>query len=125
MKMRIITLINLAEKNCHVIKCMKTIIRLLSKISGLSPSIIFLVIPKSKDGLTTLFKAEDKHIDIMGRLLLAASKVAKQEGLEDGYRIVINTGNNACQTVYTIHLHVIGGEPLGWPPVQLDTKKVL
>jgi len=46
----------------------------------------------------------------MGRLLLACSQVAKQEGLDEGYRIVINTGPHAGQTVYHIHLHVIGGE---------------
>ena len=55
----------------------------------------FLVIPKNKEGLNSLFRAEEKHIDIMGRLLLTASKVAKQVGLEDGYRTVINTGPNA------------------------------
>ena len=79
----------------------------------------FLVIPKDRNGLSSLFKAEERHIELMGRLLLTASIVAQREGLEEGYRTVINTGKNAGQTVYHIHVHVIGGESLGWPPVQL------
>ena len=48
--------------------------------------------------------------------MVVASKCAKQEGLDDGYRIVINDGKQGCQTVYHLHLHVIGGKQLGWPP---------
>jgi len=68
-----------------------------------------LVIPKNWDGLTSLFKAEERHIDIMGRLLLTCSTIAKQEGLDEGYWVVINTGPHAGQSVYHIHLHIIGG----------------
>jgi histidine triad (HIT) family protein len=53
---------------------------------------------------------------LLGHLLFVASKVAKDQGLEDGYRVVINNGRNACQSVYHLHLHVIGGRQLGWPP---------
>ena len=48
--------------------------------------------------------------------MLVAAKVAKQQGLEDGYRVVINNGRHGCQSVYHIHLHVIGGRQLTWPP---------
>ncbi|KAL5680205.1 hypothetical protein ACJX0J_006590, partial [Zea mays] len=51
-----------------------------------------LIIPKVKDGLTGLAKAEERHIEILGYLLYVAKVVAKQEGLEDGYRVVINDG---------------------------------
>ncbi|KDO57337.1 hypothetical protein CISIN_1g031773mg [Citrus sinensis] len=53
-----------------------------------------LIIPKVKDGLTGLSKAEERHCEILGRLLYTAKLVAKQEGLEDGFRIVINDGPN-------------------------------
>ena len=43
--------------------------------------------------------------------------VAKQEGIaEDGYRMVINEGKHGCQSVFHMHIHVIGGQQLGWPP---------
>ncbi|XP_026420747.1 14 kDa zinc-binding protein-like [Papaver somniferum] len=74
-----------------------------------------LVIPKVKDGLTGLSQAEERHTEILGHLLYAAKLVAKQEGLE-GFRIVINDGPIAGQTVYHIHVHVLGGRELKWPP---------
>ncbi|KAJ3699694.1 hypothetical protein LUZ61_003399 [Rhynchospora tenuis] len=75
-----------------------------------------LVIPKVKDGLTGLSKAEERHVEILGRLLYVAKLVAKQEKLDDGYRVVINDGKNGCQSVYHIHVHVIGGRQMNWPP---------
>ncbi|KAK2451347.1 histidine triad nucleotide-binding [Trifolium repens] len=75
-----------------------------------------LVIPKVRDGLTGISKAEERHIDILGRLLYTAKLVAKQEGLDDGYRVVINDGPKGCQSVYHIHVHVIGGRQMNWPP---------
>ena len=48
--------------------------------------------------------------------MVVAAKVAKQEGLETGYRIVINDGEHGCQSVYHLHIHVIGGQQLSWPP---------
>ncbi|AES75129.1 putative adenylylsulfatase [Medicago truncatula] len=75
-----------------------------------------LLIPKVRDGLTGISKAEERHIDILGRLLYTAKLVAKQEGLDDGYRVVINDGPKGCQSVYHIHVHVIGGRQMNWPP---------
>jgi len=49
-------------------------------------------------------------------LLAAARAVADQEGLDDGYRLVFNTGPAAHQTVFHAHLHVLGGRTMGWPP---------
>ena len=54
--------------------------------------------------------------------MVAAAKVARQEkldqgkGNEEGWRLVVNDGPRGCQSVYHLHLHVIGGRPLGWPP---------
>ncbi|XP_020204134.1 14 kDa zinc-binding protein [Cajanus cajan] len=75
-----------------------------------------LIIPKVKDGLTGLSKAEERHFDILGRLLYTAKVVAKQEGLDDGFRIVINDGPKGCQSVYHIHVHLLGGRQMNWPP---------
>ncbi|KAK9843151.1 hypothetical protein WJX74_007700 [Apatococcus lobatus] len=70
----------------------------------------FLVIPKKKTGLTGLSQATESHEQLLGHLLVVASKVAKQEKLQEGYRVVINDGKEGCQSVYHLHLH------LGWPP---------
>ncbi|MEX0587718.1 MAG: HIT domain-containing protein, partial [Cyanobium sp.] len=52
---------------------------------------------------------------LLGHLLLVAARVARQEGLE-AFRTVINSGAEAGQTVFHLHVHVIGGRPLAWPP---------
>lgn len=49
-------------------------------------------------------------------MIVAASKIAKQEGLGNGYRLVINDGEHAGQTVFHIHLHLLGGKEFTWPP---------
>ncbi|XP_014504537.1 14 kDa zinc-binding protein [Vigna radiata var. radiata] len=74
-----------------------------------------LIIPKVKDGLSGLSKAEERHFDILGRLLYTAKLIAKQEGLDDGFRIVINDGPKGCQSVYHIHVHLLGGRQMNWP----------
>ena len=57
------------------------------------------------------------YFQLLGHLLVVARKVAEQKKLaSDGYRIVINDGKNGCQSVYHIHVHVLGGRQLGWPP---------
>lgn len=72
-----------------------------------------LVIPRQP--ITELAEATAEHQELLGHLLLVAAKVARQEGLES-FRIVINSGAEAGQTVFHLHLHVIGGRPLAWPP---------
>ncbi|KAF7842568.1 14 kDa zinc-binding protein [Senna tora] len=75
-----------------------------------------LVIPKFRDGLTDLGKADGRHEEILGQLLHAAKIVAEKEGILDGFRVVINSGPSACQSVYHLHLHVLGGRQMNWPP---------
>ena len=76
-----------------------------------------LVIPKHRGRLTGIRHAEGGDAPILGELMLAASEVARREGLaEDGFRVVVNDGKNGCQSVHHLHLHVIGGRQLGWPP---------
>ncbi|KAK6917014.1 HIT-like domain [Dillenia turbinata] len=57
-----------------------------------------LVIPKLRDGLTQLGKAEGRHVEILGQLMYAAKIVAEKEGILDGFRVVINNGPAACIT---------------------------
>lgn len=73
-----------------------------------------LVIPK--EPIAQLADAESKDHALMGHLLLTAKRVAAQVGLTNGYRVVINTGPDGGQTVYHLHLHILGGRPLEWPP---------
>ncbi|KAL3632654.1 Histidine triad nucleotide-binding protein 1 [Castilleja foliolosa] len=84
-------------------------------ISPQAPTHIVLI-PKVKDGLTGISNAEVKHCEILGHLLYTAKLVAKQEGLDDGFRLVINDGPNGCQSVYHLHIHLLGGRQMNWPP---------
>ena len=74
-----------------------------------------LVIPKVH--FDSLLAVQAQQADLVTRLLLTAVKVARQLGVaEDGFRIVFNTGDNGGQTVYHLHLHLLGGRVLRWPP---------
>ena len=74
-----------------------------------------LVIPKSHVAAVQDFRHEDA--DLLAHLLVTCTNVAKQKGLaESGYRIVTNTGRDAGQTVFHLHLHVLGGRHMRWPP---------
>lgn len=53
---------------------------------------------------------------LLGHLMVTARKVAKDAGLTQGYRIVVNDGPDGGQSVYHLHIHVLGGRGLGWPP---------
>lgn len=76
----------------------------------------FLVIPKNRNGLTRLSKMDESHRALVGHLMYVAQLVAKQEGLLPGFRVVINDGPEGCQSVYHLHLHIMGGRQLTWPP---------
>lgn len=72
-----------------------------------------LVIPRKPIDRVGSADADDEAL--LGHLLLVAGRVAQDAGLED-YRVVINNGSGAGQTVFHLHVHVLGGRPLGWPP---------
>ena len=75
----------------------------------------FLVIPKSP--LVCLADAGEGDRELLGHLLLVAAEVAREQGIaESGYRVVINNGERAGQSVFHLHLHVLGGRELSWPP---------
>ncbi len=73
-----------------------------------------LVIPKKP--LPSLADATPEDHALMGHLLLTAQRVASEAGLANGYRVVINTAADGGQTVDHLHLHVLGGRSLSWPP---------
>ncbi len=72
-----------------------------------------LLIPRKP--LKSLKEATERDKELLGHLLLIAAKIATQEGL-DSWRTVINTGSGAGQTVFHLHIHIIGGRTLAWPP---------
>jgi histidine triad (HIT) family protein len=67
----------------------------------------FMLIPKQH--LDSLMQAEDAHAALLGKMLLLASRLAKEQGLNHGFRTVINTGRGGGQEVFHFHIHVIGG----------------
>ncbi|AFY46584.1 HIT family hydrolase, diadenosine tetraphosphate hydrolase [Nostoc sp. PCC 7524] len=73
-----------------------------------------LVIPKQP--IPKLADATPDDATLLGHLLLTVKRVAEEAGLQDGYRVVINTGNDGGQTVYHLHLHILGGRQMAWPP---------
>ncbi|MBA3849761.1 MAG: histidine triad nucleotide-binding protein [Opitutus sp.] len=74
-----------------------------------------LVIPKQPIARVTEADASDQPV--LGHLLLSAAAVAKKLGLgQSGFRLVINNGRDGGETVPHLHVHVLGGRPLGWPP---------
>jgi len=71
----------------------------------------FLIIPKVH--VVNLYDADMKHQDVLGKILGMAGQLAREQGLEDGFRTVINNGRIGGQEVYHLHLHVLGGpQPL-------------
>ena len=74
-----------------------------------------LVIPRRH--ITSLANTSENDRQILGTLLLAAAEVARRTGIaETGYRVVTNNGSGAGQSVFHLHLHVLGGRKMGWPP---------
>lgn len=75
----------------------------------------FLVIPKKP--IPRVGEAEAGDQALLGHLLLTAADLAQKEGLaESGYRVVINNGRDGGESVPHLHVHVLGGRPLNWPP---------
>lgn len=91
------------DENCLVIK-------------DVSPQAPFhaLVIPKKP--IPRIQKAANEDQPLLGHLLLTAAQVAEQEGLEEGFRIVINNGKEGGESVPHLHVHLLGGRQMNWPP---------
>jgi len=74
-----------------------------------------LIIPR--EHVPSVDELDEDHAELVGRLYLAARDLAREEGIaENGYRLVMNNGPGAGQSVFHIHLHLLGGRDLAWPP---------
>ncbi len=74
-----------------------------------------IVIPKEE--IATTNEIAEEHDALVGRMVRVATEIAKKEGVADsGYRLVMNCNDDAGQSVFHIHLHLLGGRRLGWPP---------
>ncbi len=73
-----------------------------------------LIIPRKP--IAGLTEVEETDAPLVGHLLVVAARLAREEGLEGGYRTVFNSGKDAGQSVDHLHLHLLGGRALQWPP---------
>jgi len=73
-----------------------------------------LIVPK--EHLVSLKEAKPGDAEIIGYCNLIAAKIGRERGIEDGYRTVYNVGPRAGHSVFHLHLHLLGGRDLGWPP---------
>ena len=82
-------------------------------IAPQAPTHVILV---PKRVIPRIAEAKEGDVDLLGRLMLTAAKIAKQEKLDKGFRIVINNGPFGGETVPHLHVHILGGRQLKWPP---------
>jgi len=73
-----------------------------------------LIVPKRH--LASLGHAAAEHTPLLGHLMSVAAELARAQQLADGYRVVVNTGENGGQSVDHLHLHLLGGRQMAWPP---------
>ena len=79
-------------------------------IEPLTP-VHLLIVPKKH--IESVDGVEEEDIELMGKLFLTAKKVAKEKGLKDGYKLIVNTGKDAGQTVFHVHMHLLSGKKMG------------
>lgn len=71
----------------------------------------------TKKEIPSMAEVTDDHKELLGHLMVTASRIAKDHGISDsGYRIVINTNKEGGQEVYHVHMHILGGRQMEWPP---------
>ncbi|NLA69679.1 MAG: histidine triad nucleotide-binding protein [Clostridiales bacterium] len=73
-----------------------------------------LLVPKQH--IASLDELKGEHAELIGKMMLKIKDIAAAEGLENGYRVVINTGEDGQQTVKHLHLHILGKRKMTWPP---------
>jgi histidine triad (HIT) family protein len=74
-----------------------------------------LLIPKERAGLTQIRRAQSDNEPALGHMMRVAGELGKQH-CPDGFRLVVNDGEQGCQSVYHLHIHIIGGRQMSWPP---------
>ncbi|MDG2060489.1 MAG: histidine triad nucleotide-binding protein [SAR86 cluster bacterium] len=82
-------------------------------INPIAP-IHLLIIPKKQ--IAKIADAEESDQDILGHLMLVAGNVARQLGVEEAFRLVVNNGEGAQQSVFHLHIHLLAGREFNWPP---------
>ena len=82
-------------------------------IDAKAPTHVLIVPKKHIEGLNT---AAGDEAEILGRCHLTAAKIARERQIEDGYRTVLNVGPKSGQSVFHLHVHLLGGRDLRWPP---------
>jgi histidine triad (HIT) family protein len=82
-------------------------------INGQAPTHVLIVPKKHIRGLK---EATEEDAELLGYCQIVAAKIARERGIEDGYRTVYNVGARAGQSVFHLHLHLLGGRDLRWPP---------
>ncbi len=75
-----------------------------------------LVVPKRHLGSLAETSETQEDQALLGRVLLIVNRIAREQNLADGYRVVVNTGPDGGQTVDHLHFHLLGGRAMGWPP---------
>jgi histidine triad (HIT) family protein len=73
-----------------------------------------LIIPN--EHIESVNQIEPADTDLLGKLFIVSRRVAEQQGVASGYRLVVNTGSGAGQSVFHLHVHLLGGRRLNWPP---------
>ena len=73
-----------------------------------------LLVPKKHIG--SIDEAGEEDSALLAHMLLTVKKIASEQGLENGYRVVINTGEDGGQSVHHLHMHILGKKAMGWPP---------
>ncbi len=82
-------------------------------IKPVAPTHVLVIPKKHIDGVQAL---KDEDTLLVGKMIVKAKEIAQNLGLKDGYRLVFNIGEYGGQTINHIHLHIIGGRPMMWPP---------
>lgn len=89
----------------------------------ISPQAPFHVLIIPKTPIATINDVTEQNAHLVGNLYVVAAKLAAEHGFaDDGYRVVMNCNDHGGQTVYHIHLHLLAGKELGWPPYQNNKK---
>jgi histidine triad (HIT) family protein len=107
---------------CRIIKreipsqivCEDDLVLAFNDVNPGAPVHVLIVPKKHIPGVNAL---TDEDRDLVGRIVLVAQKLARERSIaEDGYRVVVNQGANAGQSVGHLHFHLLGGRPMSWPP---------
>lgn len=85
-------------------------------ITDINPQAPVHVLVLPREHLVSLAESEASHQGLLGHLLWVAAEIARANNLPKGYRLVINTGEDGGQTVDHLHIHLLGGRPMHWPP---------